>query len=242
MRKRSPWTLRRAIYLSAALHVIGVFGAAVFATPRFKPPEEELLPVQVFADLAPVPVPIPDVPKKVVDPKVEPDVPDPLQKVEEFKPKPPEPKVEEPPPPVKKKEPEPPPPEVEPEKVGAVEPEVIPKKAPERPTLGDDVMIEIEGPPFEYAYYLKQLRRKISSKWAPPPNSLLPGTETKAKVYFRVQRGGRIVDARVESGSGSFLFDQAALRALEKASPLPPLPAKYEHEWLGIHLSFVEVP
>ena len=117
---------------------------------------------------------------------------------------------------------------------------MVPKKAPERPTMGEDTMIEVEGPPFEFAWYLKQVRRKLSAKWAAPEGSLLPGQEAKSRVYFRIQRGGRIVDARMENESGVFLFDQSVLRALEKSSPMPPLPTEYEGEYLGLHVWFVD--
>lgn len=233
----SGWTFRRALALSAAIHVGGALTAVVLARAEFEPPEEKTIPVQLLADLAPMPAAVPPEPKKIETPKVAPDVADPLVKPEkkiEPKPKPPEPKEK---PPVKEPKPE----TVEPQKIGAVEPEVVPKKAPERPTLGDDTMvIEVEGPPFEFAYYLKQIRRKIASKWSPPPTSLLAGQETRARVYFRVDRGGRIVDARLENESGSFLFDQSVLRALEQASPLPPLPDGYAEQWLGLHIWFVE--
>ncbi|MCB9463204.1 MAG: TonB family protein [Candidatus Eisenbacteria bacterium] len=239
-KKGWSWTFRRAVVFSLVLHVVGVFVAVVWARADFKPPEEERIPVQLIAELAAPQVTIPPEPKPVVRPKEEPQVADPLNKPEKkYEPKPPEPKVEEKPP-VKppEKQPEPPPVET---KIGDLKSEVVPKKAPERPTLGDDPMqIEVEGPPFEFAYYLKQVRRKLATKWSVPAGSLLPGQETKARVYFRIQRGGRIIDAKLENESSVFLFDQSVLRALEKASPMPPLPAEYEGEWLGLHVWFVE--
>lgn len=235
----SGWTFRRAVTLSLVLHVAGVFVAVVLAHADFEPPEEDRIPIQLFADIAPMPIDIPPEPKKVETPKFTPEVADPLKKPEKkFEPKPPEPKLEEKPPvkpPEKKPEPK-----QETQKLGAVEPTVVPKKAPERPTVGEDNMIQVEGPPFEFAWYLKQVRRKISSKWAAPDGSLQPGQETKSRVFFRIERGGRVVDVRLEDESGVFLFDQSVLRALEKASPMPPLPNDYEGETLGLHVWFVD--
>ena len=49
---------------------------------------------------------------------------------------------------------------------------------------------------------------------------------------------GAIQAPMVESPSGNFLFDQAALRAVTQANPLPPLPDQFEDEYLGVHFSF----
>ena len=94
----ATWTFRRAVTLSLVLHVTGVFVAVVLARADFQPPEEDRIPVQLFADIAPMPAEIPPEPKKVAPPKFDPEVSDPLKKPEKkFEPKPPEPKVEEPP-------------------------------------------------------------------------------------------------------------------------------------------------
>lgn len=225
---------------SLVLHVAGVFVVVVLARADFEPPEPDRIPVELVADLAPMPATLPPEPKKIAPALETPEVADPLRKPEKKpEPKPPEKRTEKPP--VEKPKPRPEPREEQ--KLGPVDQEVVPKKAPERPTVGEDLMqIEVEGEPFEFAYYLKQVRRKLASKWAPPAGNGLPEDEMKARVYFRVERGGRIVDARLENESGIFLFDQSVLRALEKATPLPPLPAEYTGQWLGLHVWFVEEP
>jgi TonB family protein len=57
-------------------------------------------------------------------------------------------------------------------------------------------------------------------------------------VYFRVGRDGSIHSPAVETSSGSFLFDQAALRSVVQAGPLPPLPSGFTDDYLGVHFSF----
>jgi len=257
-RRLPSWNLRRMVGLSVVLHVVGLITATVLAKPNFDPPERlDVIPIQILSELAPPkiperkPTPAPPKPK----PKPEEVIPDPLEKIEP-KPDPPKPKPEpkppEPDPPKPKPEPEekPPvkPPDVKPKetppepqtdvKVGAVDAPDLPPIETDRPTLGEDIQIELEGPPFEFAYYIRQMRRKISSKWR-PPGADPTGPKISALVRFRVQPDGRVADAEIIESSNSFVFDQAVLRAMEEASPLPPLPKKYVHPQLGVRLRFV---
>jgi TonB family protein len=89
---------------------------------------------------------------------------------------------------------------------------------------------------FHWAYYLAAVRNKIGSAWQPPPG--LGRRVVHATVYFRIGRDGQVSVARVEDPSGSSFFDQTAMRALLAATPLPPLPAGYGGEWLGVHFGF----
>lgn len=51
--------------------------------------------------------------------------------------------------------------------------------------------------------------------------------EGTALLWLRVDRGGRVLAYDVEESSGHRLLDRAVLRAIERASPMPPLPANY---------------
>ena len=51
-----------------------------------------------------------------------------------------------------------------------------------------------------------------------------------------VTRDGTISELKLVETSGSRLFDEAALRAVQSSSPLPPLPKGYVKDSLGIHL------
>jgi TonB family protein len=44
--------------------------------------------------------------------------------------------------------------------------------------------------------------------------------------------------SEIEKSSGYAFFDQTALRALLSATPLPPLPAGYTDQYLGVHFGF----
>ena len=88
---------------------------------------------------------------------------------------------------------------------------------------------------FRFAYYLAALRNKIGSRWVPPQGMSGP---VKAVVHFRIGRDGQVTLTEVESSSGYSFYDQTTLRALLSATPLPPLPAGYTDEYLGVHFAF----
>ncbi|MBP2680243.1 MAG: tonB [Candidatus Krumholzibacteriota bacterium] len=99
-------------------------------------------------------------------------------------------------------------------------------------TTGD---VSLDAADFPFAYYIATVRRKIASNWQVPGGS---SEAVHCRVYFRITRSGAIDGASVETSSGSFLFDQGALRAVIQADPLPPLPGGFPDAYLGVHFSF----
>lgn len=94
---------------------------------------------------------------------------------------------------------------------------------------------------FPFTYYLQIIQDKISSNWF---TSLIdPGTsgEFQCMIFFKIFRDGRIADLQIEISSGSRSFDLSALRAVQNASPFPPLPREFESEYLGVHLIFEHI-
>lgn len=88
---------------------------------------------------------------------------------------------------------------------------------------------------FRFAYYLAALRNKIGSRWVPPQGMSGP---VKAVLHFRIGRDGQVSLTEVEASSGYAFYDQTTLRALLSATPLPPLPAGYTDDYLGVHFAF----
>ncbi len=91
---------------------------------------------------------------------------------------------------------------------------------------------------FRWAYYLAAIRNKIGSHWVPPPGLDAQGRQVHATLYFRISRDGQISVAQVEASSGLAFFDQTTMRALLAATPLPPLPAGFDDNYLGVHFGF----
>jgi TonB family protein len=90
----------------------------------------------------------------------------------------------------------------------------------------------LDNPDFRFGYYLDQLLSAIDSKWVRPPL----GEGVEAIISFRIQRDGSLADLQVAKSSGYNSFDLAALRAVQNASPFPPLPRAYRHDSLGVNL------
>lgn len=90
----------------------------------------------------------------------------------------------------------------------------------------------LDNPDFKFGYYIDQLLSAIDAKWARPPL----GDDVRAIISFRIERDGGITDLEVTESSGYNSFDLAALRAVQNASPFPPLPRAYRHDSLGVNL------
>lgn len=232
------WDLRRWIVVSLSLHAGSAIAIAIVSQPRFHPPEKtNVIPIQMVATSPPPTVR----PAKFVPPP-----PKPVEKVvvqdgpskqpEKPKPKPVE-KVEKPPTekPVVK---DPKATETSSERIGKVTSEDLPVPKSELPSVDDGIAgsIELEGPPFEYGYYINAIREKIARAWTRPTSQ---GDKLSVKVRFRIERNGTVVDTEVLESSGDLVLDNSALRALLKASPLQPLPPAYPQDWLGVRLEFV---
>lgn len=117
-------------------------------------------------------------------------------------------------------------------------PEDPPPETPAPEAGGNEAAMDltVEGRPFPFPGYLERIVNKIGRNWRKTANR----QPLAATVYFRVERSGRVSGIEVRESSGSFLFDQAALRAVEDASPLPPLPDGYTSDYLGVYFDFNE--
>ena len=134
-------------------------------------------------------------------------------------------------------EPEPAPPPPEPE------PEPKPRPKLERPfqqtrTVDDSMsgsddaeapVVGYDSEDFTYAYYTSRLVAAIKARWTRPP---IDGVE--ALVTFRIAADGTVSGVELVQSSGVTRFDNAGLRAIELASPVPPLPRSFRKPSLGV--------
>ena len=88
--------------------------------------------------------------------------------------------------------------------------------------------------PFPYEFYLTRLLGAIEANWFSPPGA----AAVRCRVRFRIDRGGRLLEAGIEEASAVPSFDRAALRAVYAAAPFPPLPQGFGGSALTIHLEF----
>ena len=86
------------------------------------------------------------------------------------------------------------------------------------------------------AYYAR-IWSRIKSQWA-LPRGILPQHRLEAVLNVAIQRDGTVSSVSFEKGSGNAYFDQSAVRAVRKASPLPPLPEWIRETQLEVGLRF----
>jgi protein TonB len=91
---------------------------------------------------------------------------------------------------------------------------------------------------FPYTYYLQIIIDRVSGNWFTATDNLSFSGEYQSVIYFKILRNGQIADLKIEQPSNVPALDLAARRAVELASPFPPLPRDFEHDYLVIHLIF----
>lgn len=85
--------------------------------------------------------------------------------------------------------------------------------------------------------YCIEIWARVRNHWV-LPEQLLDKTGLTSIVVVRIAQDGRILKAEYEHKSGHALFDQSAMRAVQKASPFPPLPRALRPGPLEIGIRF----
>jgi protein TonB len=93
---------------------------------------------------------------------------------------------------------------------------------------------KVDQADFNYPVYIERLILIIGLNWFKPTQAVT----TNPVVHFQILKDGTIADARIVVSSGLAFVDRAALRAVLASSPLPPLPADYARQDVGIQVVF----
>lgn len=242
-----------SFFVALALHAAAVTGALLGPGLFKEPPRPiefvavQLLPAPalgVATPAPPAPQPAPERPRPAETTPV---------------PTPPAPEPEAPPPPERRREPAPPsspPPSAQEPRPSAPSPPTPQSTAPAAPAETSDPgarpgregsptgsptaltqsasVAGVDNPNFTYGYYLDRMAALIRAQWVRPPL----GGGIEAMLHFRISADGRVSDVRIVQSSGYSSFDLAALRAVQSAAPLPPLPRSYRDGSLGVNLIF----
>jgi len=88
--------------------------------------------------------------------------------------------------------------------------------------------------PPEFFTYRQILRNKVKSGW----NWFNTSAALTTWVTFEISQEGAISNVEVAESSGNREYDQSVLRALYKASPLPPPPASVYQHFRAVKMSF----
>ena len=84
--------------------------------------------------------------------------------------------------------------------------------------------------------YAGKVRDAVRRQWVVLDPMKTQSLETMLLVV--VNRDGSVSNLQVEKRSGNSFFDEAAVRAVKKASPLPPLPETFAGGQLEFTISF----
>jgi len=86
-------------------------------------------------------------------------------------------------------------------------------------------------------YYMK-VKNKIEEVWSFPEGLFVPASRWELRIGVRIDRKGNIEESWLEKSSGNSYLDRSALRAVKKASPLPPIPPEIRDDPLDLGLLF----
>jgi len=104
------------------------------------------------------------------------------------------------------------------------------KSTPKPPPVADKQVAQAEGQAGQADVgqrmdpYYAEIWARIRGQWS-MPQGILPKGDVETIINVRILRNGAVVDIGFEKKSGNRYFDDSAVRALKKASPLPPLPS-----------------
>jgi TonB family protein len=105
------------------------------------------------------------------------------------------------------------------------------------PSTGADVdNVRVQGVPFPYPEYLRNIMNQILRRWARPKGAAL-----EAEVAFTINRDGTVQGIKVTRSSRSYSFDIEAQGAIEQAGAdkaFGPLPAGWQSDILTVAFLF----
>jgi TonB family protein len=244
-RRREHLGRLRGAGLAGAVLLHAALAAAAFVVPRLGAEERQpiefvsvrIIPAQALGTPQP---PAPRVAAPEPEPEVEAPEPEPEPEPEEPvlpapEPEKPAPRRPEPTPP-RPTQPAPTPNRAEPAPPSEATPgsrQGSPAGSPTGTAAQGAQLAAIGDPDFTYGYYLDRVLAAIEAQWRRPPTD---GVRLEVALDFRIRRDGTVAELDVAETSGLSGFDLAGLRAVQAASPLPPLPAGYRKDSLAIRL------
>ena len=85
-----------------------------------------------------------------------------------------------------------------------------------------------------FLIYRNRMLNQIKERWT----WVGKRTDLEVTLRFGVRGDGEIVGIRLVKGSGDFSYDDSVVRAVKRASPLPPPPVNYRKDFMDVELTF----
>ncbi len=86
--------------------------------------------------------------------------------------------------------------------------------------------------------YYSIIWQRIHDAWLVPSSMAASSYGYETVVTVIIKKDGTITDLNVEKSSGNIYFDQTAIRAIKRASPLPPFPPSWLQKDINIGIKF----
>jgi len=101
---------------------------------------------------------------------------------------------------------------------------------------GDPIALDTPDP--KYQDYFRQIRERIQSKWIYPYEASSRGIGGELQIDFGIAKSGELQFIERRRSSGVELLDDYAMRAVQLASPFPPVPDAISKGGLPINGTF----
>jgi TonB family protein len=85
--------------------------------------------------------------------------------------------------------------------------------------------------------YYALIWSRIKGLWALPPG-ILPREDLETVIDVTISRSGAVMEIIFEKRSGNRYFDESAMKAIQKASPFPPLPSSVGDTSIQVGIRF----
>src|SRR5437667_5539734 len=86
----------------------------------------------------------------------------------------------------------------------------------------------------EFIAYRQQVINTVKARWT----NVIARPGLVVTIHFEIGPDGDVSGVRVEQSSGNAAYDASAVRAVQRATPLPPPPARYVKEFREFQIEF----
>ncbi len=86
----------------------------------------------------------------------------------------------------------------------------------------------------EFVRYYNLMRSRIKERWT----WVGKRSDLEVTVRFAIQENGEIAGLRIIKASGDASYDDSVIRAVQRSSPLPRPPEKYQKDFMDVELTF----
>jgi TonB family protein len=90
----------------------------------------------------------------------------------------------------------------------------------------------------QFGWYADLIRQRVGEKWRTQEVEAAVQTAPLVIVSFRILKNGEVRDIKLEKSGGNYSLNQSTMRAIQEASPLPPLPTEFRRDSATVEFHF----